>query len=132
MKYSPKLKNAMQQIKNIMDANDIGGIVILHTPGYSEFLNKINPKYSCLFYEKVPHPDSGEMVEGMRFRAKEEEIGKEARDKKISDTANMLVHLNDISGQIVLQNMQAQELFETKFKIDKGGGGFSSLESQMN
>lgn len=122
----------MQQIKNILDAEDIGGIVILHTPGYSEYLNKINPSYSCLSFEKMPHPDSGELVECIRFRAKESEIGKEARDKKISDTANMLVHLNDISGKIALNNMEAQDVFETKFKIDRGDGGFSSQESQMN
>lgn len=43
---SPKLKQAMEQIKQILQAHDIAAVVVLHTPEHSEFLMKIDPSYS--------------------------------------------------------------------------------------
>lgn len=47
MQYSPKLKKAMEDIKKILHENDIAGFVVLHTPGFSEYLNRVDPSYSC-------------------------------------------------------------------------------------
>ena len=51
MQYSPKLKKAMAEIRTILDENDIGGSVILHTShkgrGNGEFHTKFDPSYSC-------------------------------------------------------------------------------------
>jgi hypothetical protein len=130
MDYSPKLKKIMQQIKNILDAEDVAGVVVIHEPGFSEYLNRITPKYACLSIETAPDPKTGEPLQGIRMRALESELGKEKRDKVIGDTANMLVHLNNGIGRIGLHNMQVQQLFETKFEIIKGDDKHSSDTTQ--
>ncbi|MCP1384860.1 hypothetical protein [Runella salmonicolor] len=52
MDFSPKLKRVMAQIKDILQKEDLGGMVVLHTPGYSEYLLNLTPSYSCLKVEK--------------------------------------------------------------------------------
>ena len=47
MQYSPKLKVAIEEIKQILKNNDIAGFVVIHTPGFSEFLNHVETSYSC-------------------------------------------------------------------------------------
>jgi hypothetical protein len=47
MKYSPKLRTAMEEIKAVIKKHDIAGVVVLHTPGYGEHFIKIDPSYSC-------------------------------------------------------------------------------------
>ena len=46
--FSPKLKNAMEEIKQVLKKHDIGGLIILHTPGYGEHYIKLSPSYSAL------------------------------------------------------------------------------------
>lgn len=43
MQYDPKLKKVMEQIKGILKDNDITGFVVLHSPGFSEYLNHVQP-----------------------------------------------------------------------------------------
>ena len=42
MQYSPKLKRVLAEIKAILDKEDIAGSIVLHTPGFGEFLLKID------------------------------------------------------------------------------------------
>lgn len=93
MQYSPKLKKALAQIDEIMKEHDIGGTVILHTPGFSEYKSYISPSYSCAYFDySIPN------AIGIRFKAKAAELpgGAAERDQKIADTDNLFLHL--ISG----------------------------------
>jgi hypothetical protein len=105
MQYSPKLKKAMEEIKAILKKHDVGGVVILHTPGHSEYLHKLDPSYSCA---KV---DGNEV----RIRAKLQEDFKGDKDawyKKVRDTVNMFNLLASTCGNT------AMSLFEISQKLD--------------
>jgi hypothetical protein len=95
MQYSPKLKTAMAEIKAILKKHDIGAFVILHTPGFSEYVNEISPSYSCAFFD---HSLKDANITGIRF--------------KVADTDNMLLHFMDgISSHFMMYD-QAYKLFE--------------------
>ena len=132
MNYSPKLKKAMQQIKNILDAEDIAGLVVLHTPGHTEFLNKLDPSYSCVFPDKYRDPSSGEMLDGFRIKAKSSELGIQKRNQLLHDTANMLAGINEVSGTLIMQNIEVEKLFEKNVEVVKGRGEWFSHEAQNN
>lgn len=91
MQYSPKLKKALQEIDDVMKKHDIGGVVVLHTPGFSEFKSYIDPSYSCAYFDySIPN------AIGIRFRAKASELpgGAAERNQKIADTDNLFLHIN--------------------------------------
>lgn len=54
MQYSPKLKIAMDEIKQVLKKHDIAGFVVLHTPGFTEYLNRVDPSYSSTFMDENP------------------------------------------------------------------------------
>lgn len=81
-----KLKTAMEEIKEILSKHDIGAMVVLHTPGHSEFLMNVSPSYSCATF----------IDDNLRVKTNLEIDFKgdiDARTKKVTDTANMLHHL---------------------------------------
>lgn len=110
MQYDPKLKAAMEQIKTIMKNNDIGGVVILHRPGFVEFLNKINPAYSCAKWELGT---DGHEVVGARFLAKKSMYpgGAEERERVVANTANLLENMVDIMGKLWLEWDEINKMF---------------------
>lgn len=87
MQYSPKLKKAMELIKDILKDNDIAGIVVLHTPGHSEFLMGLETSYSCAKFEG----------DTLRVKAKLADFNgdKEAWALKMATTSNMLSLLSE-------------------------------------
>lgn len=91
-KFSPKLKEAMAEINQILEKHDIAGAVVLHEIGFSEFLFKIDPSYSCCFFE-------GNMLR-IRARAADYAGGASERNQKIADTSNMLHHLSETGSHI--------------------------------
>ena len=114
MKYSPKLRQAMTQIKAIMQRHDIGGLVVLHTPGYGEFNLKINPSYSCAKFT----PDG----KGIAVSTKYLKVGKEQKQKILSDTVNMLDVIGDLGGKLSLNTMQVLEMIAEHVDIDYDEG----------
>lgn len=127
MEYSPKLKNAMLQIKNILDANDIAGVVVLHTPGYGEHLIKIDPSYSAA---KIEHLPNGE--EAIRVKIKTKETGK-AKAKQLSeDTTNMFHILTSLTLPKASILMDTSECLDKHYNADHTGKGGSSHQSQNN
>jgi len=52
LNYSPHLKEAMARIKAIVQECDIAAHVVLHEPGFSEYLMEIEPSWSVLRIEK--------------------------------------------------------------------------------
>ena len=111
MQYSPKLKQAMEEIKATLNKYDIAGVVVLHnaektyptgddgsmyTEGFTEYLYKINPSYSAA------------SIDNDRFRVKgkaEHYASREERDKKMSATYNMFDHLAEWTGIMAMNTI---------------------------
>ena len=51
LNYSIKLKEAMAEIKATLKKYDIAGHVVLHEPGFSEYLIEVSPSWSMLKVE---------------------------------------------------------------------------------
>jgi hypothetical protein len=87
--YSPKLREAMARIIAILNEQDIAGYVVLHEPGFAEYLLAVEPSWSCLRM-------IGEV--GIRLRSKLEDYGgdKERQHLEIEATTNLLRHLADL------------------------------------
>lgn len=124
MQYNPKLKKAMAQIKAILDENDISGSVVIHTPGFAEYLLKLNPTYACTTVE-------GDMI---RIKAKLAEFNgdKEAWTKKISDTVNMLECLAESNGKNALNIYSILDKLKEKIDFDSGPSNHTSHTAQNN
>ncbi len=124
MQYSPKLKNAAEEIKQILLKYDIAANVVLHTPGHSEYLLHITPTYSCAWHEN----------DVIRFRARKEDYNGNAmvRDQKIADTLNMLRLLSDTAGQNALALMNVADQFDEKIGADHGDSEHTSHTTQNN
>lgn len=121
----------MQQIKNILIANDIAGVVVIHTPGYNEYLNHLSPSYSCIEPDYSVNKDD-KRLSGFRIRAKSSEIGKEKVIQLVGDTANMLVGLNEVTGIIVMQNIELEEAMAKHVDILRKPGDHTSHTEQNN
>lgn len=123
MNYSPKLKIAMGEIKAILKKHEIGGFVIIHTPGFSEYLNHINPPYSCA---KMANG-------GFEVRLKADEVGGPEKARQIAqDTLNMISHFTNLIGQHALLYMQAEDMLKAKWPSDETPGEHTSQESLDN
>lgn len=59
MKYSidapdqPRLKVARLEIEAVLAKHDLAGVVVLHTPGMTEFFYNIQPSYSVCWIEEA-------------------------------------------------------------------------------
>lgn len=124
MQYNPKLKKAMREIDEILKKHDLGAIVVLHTPGHSEYHNRLNPTYSCV----IQNGDN------LRIRAKAEDFGgnTDARDQKIKDTSNMLNLLGVTAGRQALAVTKISEQFDKIVAADHTDLGHSSQTEQNN
>lgn len=92
MTETEKLKNIMSQIQKILVDNDVAGVVVLHTPGFSEYMLHITPSYSCIKIESM---------NGIRFRCTADQFGGDTkkRDEMIANTSNMLHHLSAVCDE---------------------------------
>lgn len=120
MQYSPKLKIAMEEIKAVLKKHDIAGAVVLHTPGHSEFLMKIDPSWSCAKIER------GQIiVRNIGFsRAK--------KKKTAEDTVNMVCLMGETMGRLGLDMLNLEEKLTQTIEIIKFDNGSSSHEQQNN
>ena len=125
MQYSPKLKRVMDEIKAILVKEDIAGAIVLHTPGFTEYLVHIEPSYSCAKW----------VGEAVQVKGKAEHYGgdTEKRDKAVADTANMIHHFAAIPGKISLAMMDLEDHMTNKFgPFDHYGGGLTGPSEQNN
>lgn len=123
MQFDPKLKKAMEEIKGILAKHDVGAVIILHRPGFSEYLNKFNPTYGAV------------EINGDKITVKgkaEHYPSKQERDKHLENSINMLTHFQDITGQTFLNcdNILAQ--LKEKIEWDNTDGNHSSHTEQNN
>jgi hypothetical protein len=124
MQYSPKLKKVMAQIKKILVENDVAGIVVIHSPGFSEFLVQIDTSYSCAKFEG----------DQLRVRAKLSDYGgdKAKWAQMTSDTCNMIHHLAIVPTNVGQSLQRLEHSLKQKIDIEHTGGGFSSHTEQNN
>lgn len=122
MQYSPKLKKAMEEIKAIAKKYDVAAFVVLHTPGFSEYLNHLDTSYSCVYATE----------EGIRVRLKEKEVGKEKAEQLADGSFNMVTHFAEIVGKHALMYMDMQEMLQRKWNGKSFGGEETSHGQQNN
>lgn len=79
-----RLKVARAKIEGILKEHDLGGVVILHTPGMTEFFYDVTPSYSCVWIDEA----AGQL----RMKSKLADYGgdKAAQLKDQAATANMV------------------------------------------
>ena len=123
MHYSPKLKKAMQEIKDILHRHDIAGVVVLHTPGNSEYLIELSPSYSAAKIQS----------DGVyRIKMTKKEATEEQAYIKLKDTCNMF----NMLGTTTLNT--GNSLMKTSVELDKLAGadhgeeGHSTQTTQDN
>ena len=119
----------MAEIKVILDNYDIGGSIVLHSPGYGETFMKVNPSYSCAFIGEW----MGKQGIRVRTRLHEDFQGDVAkRNKSQEDTVNMFALMADAVGHQALNFMEMMKMLETKFEIIHTDEGFTSSSTQNN
>lgn len=112
----------MEEIKTILHKHDIAGVVVLHTPGFNEYLFRIDPSYSCA--RILPGG------RGLHFKNTDRPAAQ--RKTLVHDTANMFRLLADGAGHAFLGVKSGLEAMETRFDIEHGPGSHSSHEEQNN
>lgn len=124
MQYSPKLKKAMEEIKAVIKKHDIAGMVVLHTPGHSEYFIALSPSYSCA---KVEHGQ-------VRVKAKLTDFGGDKKEwtLKVTDTSNMLNLIGEVAGRTALTIMELSKQVDKAVNAEHTGGGHSSHTEQNN
>lgn len=122
MQYSPKLKKAMEEIKAILTKNDIAGFVVIHTPGFSEYLNHVQTSYSCATV----------LPGGIRLQLKQSEIGKEKAMFLADGTFNMITHLTKAIAANAELYIECHEKLKTKWNGSSEDGGHTSHQQQNN
>ena len=117
---------AAEEIKAILKKHDIGAYVLLHTPGFSEYVNEISPSYSCAYWD---HSLDATGITGVRFKAKAAELpgGEEERNQKIADTDNMLLHMvTGVASAFKMYDMVYQTFENATGGHDHTKGGHTS------
>lgn len=125
MNYSPKLKTAMERIKPILKEYDICATIVLHTPGFSEYLTKVDSAYSCAKFE-------GDFL---RIKAKLQEDfdgDKDAWNEKVTDTVNMIQHFADVSANTSMSMYDLLDKLKESVEIETTRGNNSSHTTQNN
>lgn len=107
----------MRHLQQIIQEEGVGASIILHEPGFSEYLNYITPPYSCA---KIN-------AEHLIFDSKQSEYpSREAQMKAINDTVNMFQHFQELSGRMNLQYKDAILLLGQHFEIINDEGTHTS------
>lgn len=113
----------MEQIKQIVKENDIAAFVLLHdVTGFSEYLNSVEPSYSCAKLE----PDQ------IRFRLKQAEVGKERAQQIAEGTFSMVTHFANIMSKHALLYMDAAEVLKERWGGEEYGGSETGHTQQNN
>lgn len=89
LNYSPQLKEIMSEIKAVLQKHDVAAYILLHEPGFSEYLISIEPSWSIIRLEK----------NSVRFRSKlNEDFGgdQDAQLDANTRTANLVCHFSDV------------------------------------
>lgn len=124
MQYSPKLKKAIGEIKSILEKHDIAGFVVIHTPGYAEFINKVNPSYSCALIR------DGRL--GVKLKTEDLPGGKEQAKQIAEDTYNMVTLMADAIAVHAGGYIDLHRMLKDRWNGEEGPISFTSHQQQNN
>lgn len=127
MQYSPKLKKVIEEIKAILEENDIAGTVVLHTPGHGEYLVHLTTSYSCVNID--------EATGAVHFKSNlHEDHGGDVKAQKetITGTANMLKIMSQLTGNNALMLMQMSNAADKALNAKHTSGNNSTHQQQNN
>lgn len=102
MDYSPKLKEAIKEMRDIAKKYDIAAFIVLHTPDYSGYLNHLDTSYSCLKVEKG----------GVRVHLSEREVGIDRAQVLAEQSYNLVSLFSEVIGHHALMYIEMQKLME--------------------
>jgi hypothetical protein len=108
LEHSPKLKMARLEIEEVLNKYDIGAAVMLHEPGFTEMILKVDPSYSCAY------------LDGKNFKVRAPLIDPtdETKHKKIiAETVNFLANMRVRLGQYTMAFTQAEMMVRQEFNI---------------
>lgn len=110
MTNSEKLSIAALEIKAIIDKWDLAAVVVLHAPGYHEYIIKLDPTYSCA------------TIEDGRIKMELSSTGPDQNKKLViaKHTSNMLMHLSKRTGEIAMNLLDASMMLDKKFGAEHG------------
>lgn len=113
----------MDEIKAILKKNDIAGFVVIHTPGHVEFLNKINPSYSC-----------ANLQDGrLDMKSKKENYKNQSEQMQhLKNTSDMLYGMSKQIGIHAMLYLDASQKLDKHLNVDHTDHGTTSHESQNN
>lgn len=104
----PKLKEAMAEIKGVLQKHNIAGYISIVSETHSEFLLHVTPTWSAFKWED----------DILRFRVKEKEVGKQ-KAKALSElSCHIIYQIRDLCAQgfIFAENMT--QLIETQLEVE--------------
>lgn len=124
MKYSPKLKKAAAEIKQILEKHDIAGVVALHTPGFGEYVNHLSPSYSAAKFEN-------DQIK-VKIKASELEGGVKQAKQLAHDTYNMTAILSEMCAVSASSLIELHSFLKQKYNGTEFPGNHSSHTEQNN
>lgn len=126
MQYSPKLKMAMEEIKETLRKHDVAALIVLHKPGFGEYYFKVDTTYSCARLD--------EKTGLMRIKAKAAELpgGAAQREQLLADTANMFKILCDVGYDTLEMIENVSKVVDKVVDADHDRGSGSSHTAQNN
>jgi hypothetical protein len=127
MQYSPKLKIAMDEIKQVLKKHDIAAFLVLHTPGFAEYLNHVNPSYSCAFMDEDPIRGSG-----IKVKLVTAEVGKENARQLANDTMNMITIFAEMIGKHAMLYIDTEKMLRKKWDVEDLPGEETGHTQQNN
>lgn len=122
--YSTKLKQAMEEIKEVMKKYDIGGLVVLHTPGYIENYMKINPSYSALEFKDKKH---------ILMKGKDNyKSDKYTHIQAVENSLNLLKSICDVTAITIYPIMEASQSMDVFYNATHQIGSNTSHDQLFN
>lgn len=113
-----RLKIARTEIEAVLKKHDLAGVVVLHTPGMSEFFYDIRPSYSCLWID--------EKVGMLRMKSLASDYGNNLDAQRLDQaaSANMVEAFADNLGQAGGMFRMVREIVNEKFGAEHTPGAF--------
>jgi len=112
-----RLKRARIEIEAVLQRHDLAGVVVLHTPGMSEFFYQITPSYSVCWIEE-PHY--------LRVKSLAANYGGDlaAQMRDQAATANMTAALAEDLGRAASMFRDVDDLVTAKLQAEHTGPSF--------
>lgn len=113
----------MDEIKQLLKKHDIAAFILLHDPkGFVEYLNHINPSYSCAFLE------NGQFR--VKLKAAELPGGKVQAKQLAEDTYNMVTLMTDILTMHAAGYIAFQKMLKEHWGGEEGSSNHTSHNQQ--